>query len=120
MKEKKRKYFFNRKIDSFLSAILYLIVLSITTFHHHPIDLFGIKENITETSTQKSGHAFTTQECPIINFSKTGFSSLSIEDPSEEFFFSTSINQKLVSSDFNLKNFISYFSRRGPPSYMIV
>ena len=120
MKNRKRTYLFNTKVDSFLFAVLYLAVLSITTFHHHPIDLLGVKNSVAETSNQESKHAYTAEQCPIINFSKTGFNSLSLDISIEYNPFKESIDYNSLFGKPHYQNFISYFSRRGPPSFKVV
>lgn len=120
MKNKTRTYGFSTKIDSFLLGVLYLAVLSITTFHHHPIYLLGIENCVGETSNQESRHALTTEQCPIINFNKTGFNSLSLESSVDNESFPENVDYKLILQNFHYQNFFSYFSCRGPPSYKVV
>ena len=120
MKNRKRTYLFNTKVDSFLFAVLYLAVLSITTFHHHPVDLLGVKNSVAETSNKRSSHAYTTEQCPIINFSRSGFNSLLLDISIETSSHSESIDYNSIFGIPHYHNFISYFSRRGPPSYKVV
>lgn len=120
MKNKTKTYLFNTKVDSFLFAVLYLVVLTITSFHHHPTDLLESKNTVSETSNQKSTHAFTAEQCPIINFSGTGFNSLSLDISIENESFHESTDYKLILQNFHYQNFFSYFACRGPPSYKVV
>ncbi len=120
MRNKTKTYKFSAKVDSFLFAVLYLTVLSITTFHYHPIDLLGIKNTVAEKSDHESRHAYTTAQCPIVNFNRTGFNSLSIENSAESKSSPESADYILVLQNFHYQNFFSYFSSRGPPSNKIV
>lgn len=120
MKNKTKKHRFSAKVDSFLLGVLYLAVLSITTFHHHPIDLLGIENTVAEKSDHESRHAYTTAQCPIVNFNRTGFNSLSIENSTESKFSPKSADYILVLQNLHYQNFFSYFSSRGPPSNKIV
>ena len=120
MKNKARTYLSNTKVDSFLFAILYVMVLTITAFHHHPTDLLGVKNSVTETSNERSSHAYTAEQCPIINFSRTGFNTLSAESTVESESFSGIVDYKSILRNFHYQSFISNFSCRGPPSYKVV
>jgi len=120
MKNKSRTYLFNAPVDSFLFAVLYILVLTITSFHHHPINLLGVDNSITETSNEKNRHAYTTRQCPIINFGKTGFNSLSLDLSKENNSFVRSTYYISILVNPNVKNIISHFSRRGPPFSKIV
>lgn len=120
MKNKTKPYLFNTKVDSFLFAVLYIVVLTITAFHHHSTDLLGIRNTVSETSNQKSSHAYTAEQCPIINFSRTGFNSLSLDISIENESFSCTVDYKSILRNFHYQNFFSYFPSRGPPSYKVV
>ena len=120
MKNKSRTYLFNTQVDSFLFVVLYVLVLTITSFHHHPINLLGVDNSITETSNEKKRHAYTTEQCPVINFGKTGFNSSSLDLSQENNSFARSKNYISFLVKPRVKNIVSYFSRRGPPSNKIV
>ena len=113
---KTNKYNSLEKSRAILLSFFYIFLLFVTTFHHHPIDL-GEKHNfITKHNNESSPFHYTSEECPIVNFSATGFNSYSIS-PSYEII--THSVKQLISYDYtylyNSKN-IYLNPLRGPPS----
>jgi hypothetical protein len=67
----------NRVIKGYF-LILYLFTLAVITFHHHPFNLNNTPPYYKNIPATTAPHHFTADECPIINFSNTGFNSFGI------------------------------------------
>lgn len=115
----KRKHINKSRYSSFLFAILYVVVLSITSFHFHNSSLGSLPLGYESSLQNSNSHLFSQDDCPIVIFGKSGFNSLQIsQDNSEKEFDGTSVYYDFIQTAQN-QNFIFYFTSRGPPSYEI-
>ena len=100
-------------------SFLYLFILFVTTFHHHPND-FGESKSLLKTIPNATSHySFTADECPIINFSQNGFNSTFFASTSTEL--TSQILKRIILGKNNIPKIrYSYsYSLRGPPNYII-
>lgn len=111
---------FKRDSSSFLLSALYILVLLITSFHHHPENLVESSNTILESNNETTSLFYSSKECPIVVFSKTGFNSSNINNISVENSFRKNIIYFQAPQTFYSKNFRSYFPPRGPPKIKIV
>ena len=68
----------SKKVKSFSLLVAYIFVLSLTSFHHHPINVDSNKNLINKTCNESSSFHYTAKDCPIINFANSGFNSFGI------------------------------------------
>jgi len=100
--------------------ILYILLLSIVTFHHHPIDFAEDIQFFTQSSSETSSHLFTVEDCPIINFSNTGFNSFGISTFTLLIAKESCTNIIPNFNSFIPNNFSDKTYLRGPPSFKTV
>ncbi len=101
-------------------SFLYILLLSIITFHHHPIDFAEDIQFFTQSSSETSSHLFTVEDCPIINFSNTGFNSFGISTFTLLIVKENCTNiipnfTNLIPNNFSDKTYL-----RGPPSLKLI
>jgi hypothetical protein len=105
----------SRRLKSLFLAFIYILVLTTTIIHHHPIDLGTESQSLQENLSEKVRFSFTAEECPIIAFAQNGFNSLCIQnyDAISLSFYNTSnliSNQRTSKLNYLQTNFL-----RGPP-----
>jgi len=103
------------KIKAFVLLSLYLSILTITTFHHHPIDLGNNNHNIENHFNEVEYFKFSADECPIISFAQNGFNCYSIKSISTLYNFYTNANFNRVAQIFYFIPLFNNNSLRGPP-----
>lgn len=101
-------------------TFLYIFILFVTTFHHHPIDFAESKSFIKTIPSETSHYSFTIEECPIINFSQKGFNSTFTSSAFTELTFQI-LQQIVFGKKHIFKNWYSYsYYLRGPPSPLFI
>jgi len=100
-------------------SFLYLFILFVTTFHHHPIDFAESKSLLKTIPSTTSHYSFTVDECPIINFSKNSFNSTFTSHASTELTFQFLKHIVLVKNTISKNRYRYSYSLRGPPNYII-
>ncbi len=98
---------------------IYIFILLVTTFHHHPIDFGDASVLFNTAPTEESSHSFTSEDCPIIIFSQNGFNSTFALNTSIEISLKNQSIIKYVEKTSIKKRNFSSFTRRGPPSFII-
>lgn len=100
-------------------SFLYVFILFVTTFHHHPNDFAESKSLLQTIPSTTSHYDFTADECPIINFSQNGFNSTFISSTSTEITFQNQKQIECVERTIIKKSDCYSFKLRGPPYYII-
>lgn len=100
-------------------SFLYLFILFVTTFHHHPIDFAESKSFFKTIPNTSSNYSFTAEECPIINFSQNGFSSTFTLGTSTDITFQNQKQKEYVERTTIKKRDRYSLTLRGPPNYII-
>ena len=100
-------------------SFLYIFILFVTTFHHHPIDFAESKSLLNTIPNTTSHFSFTADECPVINFSQNGFNSTVIASTSTELTSQILTHIVLVKNNISKNRFSYSYSLRGPPNYII-
>ena len=109
-----------QKLKKMSLSFLYLFILFVTSFHHHPIDFAESKSFIKTIPSKTSHFSFTADECPIINFSQNGFNSTFISSTSPEITFQNQKQIECVERTIIKKRDCYSFTLRGPPSPLFI
>lgn len=110
----------SKRIKSVFLSIIYFFILSLTTFHHHPIDFADKIPFYKQQQSGSNSYSYTTENCPIINFANNGFNSFGMSSfhsiidfvNKNSFFIKVSLYQTL---DIYPSNYL-----RGPPSSLFI
>ncbi len=109
------KKIFSTKAKGLVLTFFYVFLLSLTTFHHHPINLADTSLNFTKSSKKTSSYRYTLEECPIVNFSQNGFNGTLLS--SDVLPITIVFSEQLLIDSSIVINVFSNFSYllRGPP-----
>ncbi len=100
-------------------SFLYLFILFVTTFHHHPIDFAKSKSLLKTIPSTTSHHSLTADECAIVNFSQKGFNSTITQCISTDITFQNKKQIECVERTTIKKRDCYSLTLRGPPNYII-
>lgn len=111
---------FSKRKKSIFLATLYFIILSVTSFHHHPVDLAGESPFYLQHQSESNSYIYTDENCPIINFANNGFNSFGIASYTSTLELVSNFSFFIKSAlYFNLEIYPSNY-QRGPPSPLFI
>ncbi len=114
------KKIFSTKVKGLVLTFFYVFLLSLTTFHHHPINLADTSLNFTKSSNKTSSYRYTLGECPIVNFSQNGFNTTFTSNSSIEPTFQILLQITLIKNNISKNRYSYSHFLRGPPSFSFI
>ena len=108
-----------RKKSIFLFTI-YVFILALTTFHHHPIDLADKIPFYKQHQSESNSYSYTAENCPIINFANNGFNSFGISPFSSTIELARNFSFFIKTDPYYALDIYPSNYLRGPPSPLFI
>jgi hypothetical protein len=68
----------SKRMKSIFLSSIYFFILALTSFHHHSIDLADKVPFYKQHQQQSHPYSYSAENCPIVNFTNSGFNSFGI------------------------------------------